>query len=563
MNEGNRKPLLAYISSRVQYINWHDLVYVLDRPWKGRLWTYQKILLASKPVIVCGIEHTGWSDFEWTLLLLRKTFGYLPSAAIAWEGIALDRGKVSSTIRPAEPNVLHSLEQNEAINKRILLARRVLKTTLVCLVLTCLMTLLLVGVVSICSWKYPSLGIRFQLAKSTENVFMVISIVGIPGWLFHIWLEVRPLYQGDRGDIHETASDDLVGALYRRAASDPRDMAYGIWAILRKLGASDLPLPTYDADSERQLPSIYRQLTVSLMQVTGNLRTLHVAAARGLPGTPSWVPDWSSIRKNMWRELPGFPGTDLNGIYEAASLEAKERLRRQRALQRISMDPTLSVLTVLARDVGAICDCAFFRLTGKAFEVDERNSHLENLRAMLLWTQWAKDIGCFISATSYTQPSREFAPQSAEATWPSLRDRRNWAKLLFKPRSDKLETYLTRFLDGFRVPRWFRNFLTTQICLCNLIAEMKRKICYTSIPDQLGKFYLLACSEETQVDDRVILVCGLPGTIVVRKRDGSQNSVSIISPTQSHGQGMIKKPKSTNEDNNANLESQFIEYHIH
>ena len=49
-----------------------------------------------------------------------------------------------------------------------------------------------------------------------------------------------------------------------------------------------------------------------------------------------------------------FPGAELDGIYGAASPKAKYRLRRQRALRRMSKDSILSVLAVLARDTGAI-----------------------------------------------------------------------------------------------------------------------------------------------------------------------------------------------------------------
>ena len=85
--------------------------------------------------------------------------------------------------------------------------------------------------------------------------------------------------------------DSLVGALYQIAATNRRDMAYGIWAILRNLGAIDLPKPAYDADDGTQIPLVYWQLTINLLQVTGNLRMLYIAAGRRLQDTPSWVPD--------------------------------------------------------------------------------------------------------------------------------------------------------------------------------------------------------------------------------------------------------------------------------
>jgi len=539
-----------------------DLVYVFDRPWKNRLWTYQEILLASHPVIVCGTEHVRWSDFEWTLLSLRTSFRYFPRAAIAWEAIVFDRGNLQSINQPAERSVLHTLHEHETIVKRILSTRRWLLSTFSGLLLTYTTTSLLIGVVSICARNYPRWGVRFQLGGKTENAFMFIGCFGTLYCLMFFWFAVRPTYQSYRGDIKETASDDLVGALYQRAATDPRDMAYGIWAILRQRGASDLSEPRYDVAKERQIPLLYRQLTVHLIQTTRNLRFLHIAAARRLPGAPSWIPDWSTFNSNTWRELPGFPGTDLQGI--ATSPESEDRLSKHRARQLISLDSTQSVLKVLARETGVVCGCVSFSLmTVTALETDERHAHMQNLRSILQWADWAKAIGCKIYAIFYTQPFNALAPISAGAPWPSPRDRTSWAKILSGSKRDSLEAYLSLWMDGTKVPRWFRKFMTTQICLCNLIAELKRKICYVSISAIPGAFCLLACSDETKVDDRALLVCGLPGWIVVRKRDGPNSAVEIISPTSLQGSATVDKPVNMNNGGDVALDNLFFEYHVH
>lgn len=270
--------MLAHFSHRVQYMNWNDLIYVLNRPWKSRLWTYQEILLASHPVITCGSEHVEWSDFEWTLLLLRSTSGKFPSTAITWESIALDRGKVSSIVRSTEPNLLHALQVHEEVVKRILAARTVLKITWVCLLLACLAVALLVSIIAVSfASGYPD-GLRhFPLSwvfYPYEPLFLGLTAVMTPAVLIYAWSEVRDLSQPYRDGLNETATDDLVGALYQRAASNRRDMAYGIWAILHKLGASSLPEPTYDADDETEIPLLYRQPTVNLLEVTKNLRIL-------------------------------------------------------------------------------------------------------------------------------------------------------------------------------------------------------------------------------------------------------------------------------------------------
>ena len=519
-------------------------------------------------MIVCGSEHVKWSDLEWALLLLRSTSGSnFPKVVITWESIAFDRGKISSAIRPAEPNVLHSLQEHEGVVRKVLAARRTLKITWVCFVLACLTAALLVGVVGTCSTEIPELGIKFRFDYSTELVYMMLTVGAIPGTVFYAWMEVRDFFNPFRRDLDDTGSDTLVGALYQRAATNSRDMAYGIWAILPKIGASVLPKPAYDADDGTQIPLVYWQLTVSLLQVTGNSRILFIAATRRMQNTPSWVPDWSTFKSNAWRDLPGFPGTDLLRGHPRISPETKEMVKKERAHQRVSIDPTQRILSVLAEDTGAICGCVSFQSTSETFEALERNSHLENMRSMLQWASWAENIGCKVSGFFFPPPNHELAlevtPLSAGATSPGWRDRTQWEKLLRKPRRDKLNIYLSRWMDGVKVPRWFLRFMSTQIYLCTLLAELNRKICHVSISDEPGKFRLLVCSAETQVNDRLIRLCGLLSPIVMRKHGELANSVSIISPTALQGQGARRKSKSRNEGSEISLENQFVEYHIH
>jgi hypothetical protein len=460
---------------------------------------------------------------------------------------------------------------HEEVVKRILAARKVLKITWVCLLLACLAVALLVSIIAVSfASEYPG-GLRhFPLSwvfYPYEPLFLGLTAVMTPAVLIYAWSEVHDLSQPYRDGLNETATDDLVGALYQRAASNRRDMAYGIWAILHKLGASSLPEPTYDADDETEIPLLYRQLTVNLLEVTKNLRILYIAAARRLQDTPSWVPDWSTYKSNAWRDLPGFPGTDQLSMHRGIPSEMKEIIDKERARQRVTIDPTHGILTVLAEDTGAICGCISFRSTSKILSDSDRDSHSENMRAMLQWADWAGELGCSVAAIFYTPPvpelAQEVSPLSAGAAWPSRKARDQWACLLAAPMRDKLNLYFTRWMDGMEVPRWFSKFMTTQICLCTLIAELKRKVCYVSVSAKPGNFRLLACSEETQVDDRVIRVCGLLSPIVMRKRGKLGNAVTIISPTQFQGQAAVGEPKSTNEGRGTILEDRFVDYHIH
>ena len=55
---------------RQQLVDWSDLSMLLYKKWTTRVWTYQEILLASRPVLVCGLSHLDWDDFIWSLIFL-------------------------------------------------------------------------------------------------------------------------------------------------------------------------------------------------------------------------------------------------------------------------------------------------------------------------------------------------------------------------------------------------------------------------------------------------------------------------------------------------------------
>ncbi|KAE9364144.1 HET-domain-containing protein, partial [Stipitochalara longipes BDJ] len=49
--------------SRADYVTYEDVSNILESDWIRRLWTYQEILLASNPIVVCGDKHLQWSIF--------------------------------------------------------------------------------------------------------------------------------------------------------------------------------------------------------------------------------------------------------------------------------------------------------------------------------------------------------------------------------------------------------------------------------------------------------------------------------------------------------------------
>ena len=90
------------------YPSCDDLNKLLDREWIKRLWTYQEILLASNPVIVCGHSHLPWSEFAIGILFLEYSgINYSRQAPIinrlsTWAAVSLARDHIEFKANPSQ-----------------------------------------------------------------------------------------------------------------------------------------------------------------------------------------------------------------------------------------------------------------------------------------------------------------------------------------------------------------------------------------------------------------------------------------------------------------------------
>jgi hypothetical protein len=80
--------------------NVDDLNALLDVTWLQRVWTYQELVLASNPVIVCGDDHISWFLLTSNLVFLEHSgmtyqsfIPKIPTLA-AWTNLALTRDRI-------------------------------------------------------------------------------------------------------------------------------------------------------------------------------------------------------------------------------------------------------------------------------------------------------------------------------------------------------------------------------------------------------------------------------------------------------------------------------------
>jgi hypothetical protein len=88
-----------------------------------------------------------------------------------------------------------------------------------------------------------------------------------------------------------STTDAMTTDLYTRKATNPKDMAFGMWVMLERKAARVFETPTYT----QEVGDVYRIFTSHVAQVTNPTDVLIFAAARSYTGQPSWVPDCMSV----------------------------------------------------------------------------------------------------------------------------------------------------------------------------------------------------------------------------------------------------------------------------
>lgn len=515
---------------------WEDLIRVLDCEYIRRVWTYQEILLASRPALVCGSSHLPWNGFENSLLFISNS-RVLGKYVTTWESIAFDRARLDMTARlPALGNTKLALEEDEIFVRRVLMARRGFKRYTAVLFL--------------------GLGLSVVL-YSLANLFRLGARRAV-GWIwsfgfFVMFVGFGILYATNHGFnasvIRSSRTDNLSKGLYERKSTDPKDMAYGMWAILKARGAPDLSTPSY----QREVGDIYKELTVNLIQLTGSLEFLFFAAAQRQPGLPSWVPDWSAHSSHQWTSRSPVANIDKPGNPVIDGVQIERIRDQERREQVLSIDQIEGVLTTRARDQGRINSCFKFTQTSETFADLEKDIHVANLSSLLLCTSASTWKTCFLLDLAevdevHTSRHRGGGNRDKVATYLAGSRRRH------------LQSTLDRWAQGHETPGWFNtDFLPAFIQFCNLLAGSRRMLCHASLTDMPERAYIAACAHRAQVGDRIMRICGLSRPLIVREIPGLRNSVELVSPATI--------PEYTfwfaGPSNSVMGTSGFFDYHIH
>lgn len=298
------------------------------------------------------------------------------------------------------------------------------------------------------------------------------------------------------------ATNNFIDALYTRTATNPKDMAYGLWAVLEKQSSRKFEPPNYDYDVGR----IYRDFTIQVMTVTASVESLLYAASCSIDGQPSWIPDWAACRQNQWKA--SFTTKLVTDDYGNNIGTAD-----QNSLARFSIDETTLVIAVQAYRVATISCCARLRRTSGEFNSDERDVHLENLRWLdMQQTMEEMSAGYFV-----------------DGPWDRFRAKRD---VFLCWRGNKSPQQTLAALENLAstgdpegiVAAYFKGFLSM---------KLERKVGFIAPyahPNLMPECSGLCSAGRVEVGDFIIRVQGLKQPLLVRLCGDSGRKVRIQSP---------------------------------
>jgi len=483
-----------------------DLNELFTKPWIDRLWTYQEILLASRPIVVCGDRHVPWSIFERNFVFLDNTTLFSPQGMLKpWINVSLSRERLQTSSLAFSSFEPSDLEKYSIFVRAIGQAyRKVALGSYIILILVIT----------------PATVVPLSVLVPGEMLFSLLLI-----FLGLIWLFLFDFRGSLKTGTVETpfATEQFTAGLYSRTATERKDMAFGMWAVLERGGTANLPPPDYSHSKG----DIYRALTTSLWEATQSLDGLYLAALQGVAKQPSWVPDWSAHKEHIWGyNLDELQNTDNSGclIDKRPRHFSKPKLP-MKTTAYFEVDETQAVLTVRAHHVSDIKMCFHFQRTQEHFVESERKLHLENIRQILKWTSsrlqkratWPQWFGTAPSAPIDVDLKPQYRrPRQSSGTW---------MRFCCRNRNRDPSQVLAVLLGNPRL-------LTIHIDHCNMLASTQRVNFCAENPDFLVKPILGICSGNVKAGDQIVRVEGLPQLLIVRAQNGAKTSVKIVSPVE-------------------------------
>lgn len=287
-----------------------DLNRILGHEWLTRVWTFQEIVLASNPVLVCGQSLIPWSVLQqslefyhdnsvisnhlspvksdeiesWWFLLIVWTSIPRPTR---WHGKTLrflPQGRRSISVKDYSVQYLEGYQSLSFV---------LWISWIICILGLVILPWVLASVVAT---KVTKINTDRLIAAGVT--LTVLSFGGIT-----LCTHVISVYFNILNQLPEVEEAVLVGmlkALRERNASVPKDKAFALHGVLQALKI--VPRKVSKVESTKSLGQVYYELFRDLLLWNPRLVCLLLDVGPPIPDTPSWVPDWSTHRERSWIE---------------------------------------------------------------------------------------------------------------------------------------------------------------------------------------------------------------------------------------------------------------------
>jgi hypothetical protein len=250
-----------------------DLEELLSCNWTNRIWTYQEVILASEPVLVCGMSHVSWSKFTNAIVLLDRIADF-PSSG-QWTEILSSRARYRRTVEEVS----------------LLMQTRILGHFLY-MDLDVQVFLSFSSVAGVLVFSLSSVPIPSPVASTANYGLLILLLITAFGYCLPPNPRL-PLYKPRSHNLSDHLERSLIKGLLNticwRKAKDPRDMSFGILPILQHLS----PELLLEVDYSARVPQVYTDLAILFLETYGDSNILALAAEAKCPGAASWVPDFS------------------------------------------------------------------------------------------------------------------------------------------------------------------------------------------------------------------------------------------------------------------------------
>jgi hypothetical protein len=253
---------------------------IFAREWFTRMWTIQELVMAKEPIVMCGKNVIKWRHLVnefFRAPLSQRSDEFEHALESIW---AIDRLRKLSKIHTIPRGKIKNLGNSEA-------------------------------------WTTPSQIDQLLIFKSIGWVLFVTMIlyVTIRGFLYHgfrLWhwefdivawactilslasflaQNFFPPRSQNTGHMESGFRNNLLSVLNKtraRHTSEPRDKVFALFGVFNELG-----IGMDDPDYTETVASVFFNFTQRLIKWHDSLDILIEVSFPTLPGSPTWVPDWS------------------------------------------------------------------------------------------------------------------------------------------------------------------------------------------------------------------------------------------------------------------------------